>query len=272
MNENAIATSALAVWASQASYVSAAKDMADKLQCPLLSLTADKSEHETFDFLLQVNDEGVSLLQGKSVIQVDFVAGANLHRRLHGGGRGQPIAKAIGLKAGNIVPSVMDCTAGLARDAFVLASLGCTVQLCERSPVVHLLLQDGLLRAGRSADADVQKIAARMALHACDAITVLEGFQSSDKPDVIYLDPMFPERRKKSAAVKKDMAAFHALVGADDDADALLPLALQHARCRVVVKRPRHAPHLGNQKPGLILEGESTRFDVYPLSSMALAR
>jgi len=100
--------------------------------------------------------------------------------------------------------------------------------------------------------------------------TLVDNINSKDaKPDVVYLDPMFPEKRK-TAAVKKDMAAFHTLVGSDDDADALLPLALQAARYRVVVKRPRHAPHLDNCKPGMVLEGESTRFDIYPLRSMAV--
>ena len=84
-----------------------------------------------------------------------------------------------------------------------------------------------------------------------------------------FLDPMFPEKRK-NAAPKKEMAAFHFLVGADADADALLPLALQVAQRRVVVKRPRHAPVLAGVKPSLVLEGESTRFDIYPLRSMAI--
>jgi len=97
----------------------------------------------------------------------------------------------------------------------------------------------------------------------------MKGLPESERPDVIYLDPMFPEKRK-SAAVKKDMAAFHQLVGADEDADSLLPLALQLARYRVVVKRSRHAPNLNQQKPDFVLEGDSTRFDIYPLRSMSI--
>ena len=79
--------------------------------------------------------------------------------------------------------------------------------------------------------------------------------------------PMFPERGK-TAKVKKSMAFFHHLVGSDDDAAALLPLALATARYRVVVKRPRHAPPLADMEPGLCFEGKSTRFDVYPLKKM----
>ena len=77
---------------------------------------------------------------------VDFVAGAMAHRRKFGGGRGEAIAKAVGIK-GTELPSVIDATAGLGRDAFVLASIGCQVRLVERHPVVYLLLQDGLICA-----------------------------------------------------------------------------------------------------------------------------
>ena len=263
-----IGLSELAVCVGQASFIAQSNHIAEQLSVPLLLPDATALERAAFSFLLRVDESGIALLQGKSSVTVDFITGANHHRRLHGGGRGQSVAKAIGLKAGNIIPTVLDCTAGLARDAFVLASLGCKMQLCERSPLVHLLLQDGLVRAGASQDSALREIIERMHLLSLDALTYMAEIREDAKPDVIYLDPMFPEKRK-SAAVKKDMAAFHTLVGADNDADALLPVALKTARYRVVVKRSRHAPHLNNCKPGMALEGESTRFDIYPLRSMS---
>ena len=69
----------------------------------------------------------------------DFVGGAARHRREFGGGAGQPVARAIGLK-GSQRPQVVDATAGLGRDAFVMASLGCRVTLVERSPVAAALV------------------------------------------------------------------------------------------------------------------------------------
>lgn len=219
--------------------------------------------------VLQRDAQGLALVQGKQVVRVDFVAGANAHRRLHGGGRGQQVARAVGLKAGNRIPRVLDATAGLGRDAFVLASLGCEMVLCERCDTVSALLGDGIARARQCGDPAVQRIAERMQLQPLDVREYLATLAPAEAPDVIYLDPMFPERRKK-AAVKKDMAMFHALVGADEDADSLLALALHWARYRVVVKRPRHAPPLAGQAPGFVLAGESTRFDVYPLRSLAL--
>lgn len=264
----------LAVWPVVATRVTEAEQLAQQLAVPVLPVDADETLCKKFTFLLVFSVDALSLLQGRQRIVVDFAAGASHHRRLHGGGRGQAVAKAVGLKVGNIVPTVLDATAGLGGDSFVLASLGCTVQMCERSALVHALLQDGIARAScQTKDETLQQIAMRMSLMAIDAKSYLTDLLSdpsmSLRPDVVYLDPMFPEKRK-TAAVKKEMAAFHQLLGGDDDADALLPLALQVAQCRVVVKRPRHAPYLAHEKPGLILEGESTRFDIYPLRTMKL--
>lgn len=190
-------------------------------------------------------------------VRVDFASGAAEWRRLHGGGRGEMVAKACGLKK-DFIPSVFDATAGLGRDAFVLASLGCTVTLCERSPVVSALLEDGLRRAGL--DDEVGPIAARMSLLSGSAIQRLGAGEV--QVDVVYLDPMFPHR-DKAASVKKEMKVFQMLVGADEDADALLAPALLVACKRVVVKRPRLAPWLAGKKPSMAIEGKSSRFDVY---------
>ncbi|WP_428241986.1 class I SAM-dependent methyltransferase [Gynuella sp.] len=190
-------------------------------------------------------------------LYVDFVGGAMGHRRLYGGGKGQDLAKAVGLnKAADI--KVLDATAGLGRDAFVLASLGCSVQLWERNPVVHALLADGLRRA--EAHSETTEIVARMELCAGTA-----SVNEASRPEVIYLDPMFPPS-KKSAKPKKDMQLFHKLVQQDQDADELLPWALKTARNRVVVKRPRIAPYLAGVKPSYELTGKSNRFDVYVIA------
>src|SRR5690606_31731336 len=148
-------------------------------------------------------------------------------------------------------PKVLDLPAGLGRDAFVLASLGCAVQLVERSPIVFALLEDGLTRARQFAaeqDQELAQILARMQAYRAQAADYLQGL--ADDVDVIYLDPMFPER-DKTADVKKEMRAFHSLVGRDEDAGDLLSLALQKARYRVVVKRPRRAPFLADWHPAI---------------------
>ena len=201
-------------------------------------------------------------------VYVDLASGAVAHRRKFGGGRGQAIAKAVGLKGG-VTPTVVDGTAGLGRDAFVLASLGCKVQMVERHPVVAALLDDGLARA--KADSEIGGwISERMTLlHASshNALEVLAADPDFEAPDVVYLDPMYPHK-KKSALVKKEMRVFQTLVGADLDADGLLAPALALATKRVVVKRPDYAEFLAGQKPSTAIETKKNRFDVYVKAAM----
>ncbi|WLD59116.1 class I SAM-dependent methyltransferase [Salinispirillum sp. LH 10-3-1] len=197
-------------------------------------------------------------------LKVDFVAGALAHRRLYGGGVQQDVAKACGLHQLREL-HILDTTAGLGRDAFVLAFLGAAVTMVERHPVVHALLQDGIYRATHSEDADLQRILSRMQLQFGSAPELYRT-----KPlvaQVVYIDPMFPPRTK-AAKVKVDMQSFHALVGADDDGSALLAWALASGASRVVVKRPRLAPCLLDQEPSHQLSGKANRFDVYALRKL----
>ncbi|MDG9926330.1 MULTISPECIES: class I SAM-dependent methyltransferase [unclassified Pseudomonas] len=219
------------------------------------------------EFALQLGEEGLQLAelgpQAPGPVRVDFVEGAVAHRRLYGGGSGQMIAKAVGVQPG-VRPSVLDATAGLGRDAFVLASLGCAVTMSERQPIIAALLEDGLARAAQ--DAEVAPIAAQMRLLQGNAIELMGNWQG-EPPQVIYLDPMFPHR-DKSALVKKEMRLFRPLVGDDLDAPALLEAALALATHRVVVKRPRKAPIIEGAKPSYALEGKSSRYDIYPKKAL----
>lgn len=215
---------------------------------------------------LVLNAERLELraLASEGPVVVDFVGGAVGHRRRYGGGRGQEIAKAVGLKKG-ATPSVLDATAGLGRDAFVLASLGCTVTLIERSPVVAALLEDGLARALQ--DAEVAPIVARMRLWCGNAVQLMQQLDDAARPDVVYLDPMYPHRRK-SALVKKEMRLFREVVGEDPDADALLPAALACARQRVVVKRPDYAAPMAGRPPTMSISTKNHRFDIYVIRAL----
>ena len=217
-------------------------------------------------YFLVYDESGLSLLQtGKGApgpISASFVQGKNLHRMRHGGGKGQLVAKAVGLNKG-VLPHVLDVTAGLGRDAFVLATLGCRVDLFERVPAVEALLQFAIDEARNSEDSQVADAALRMNLRFGDALSFLRE-ASEPVADVIYLDPMYPERNK-SAAVKKEMRAFHDLVGQNDDDYLLLEEALKKARYRVVVKRPRKGNAIAGAKPSLVLEGKSSRYDIYTI-------
>jgi len=188
-------------------------------------------------------------------VRAEFVAGRAGWRGRLGNAREEALARAAGVRRDH-PPSVVDATAGLGRDAFILAALGCEVMLVERQPVVAALLRDGLRRA--AADPRVHTIAKRMHLIEADARAVLQ----SETADVVLVDPMHPSRRKH-AAVKKEMRIFRQLVGGDPDAAELLAAALPAAYRRVVVKRPRGAEPLEGPPPSGAVEGRSTRFDIY---------
>lgn len=246
-----------------------AQQIAEKLGLSYHKVIADL-KHCDIPLLLYVTDDGLQLQQtGKKApgpVWVDFVSGAVAHRRKFGGGSGQMIAKAVGVKSG-IRPRIADVTAGLGRDSFVLATLGCQVHMVERSPIIHELLFDGLSRACLSVE--IADIIERMTVHNADSIQWLS--QTKEVLDVVYVDPMYPHTTK-SAQVKKEMLLFRDVVGADQDSSTLLEAALDTAEARVVVKRPRKAPAIemasSNVKPSYQLEGKSSRYDIYALKKL----
>lgn len=248
--------------------------LAEPLVCPTLAadlVTRLKlvpiTETDTPDYThyLHLTTERLELREQSSgttgPLYVDFVAGRAAHRRRFGGGRNQSLARAVGLKGG-ISPIVVDVTAGLGRDGFVLACLGCTVELVERSPIIAALLRDGLSRAVRDPEIGAL-VGERLRLVEADSREFLSLLPESLYPDVIYLDPMYPHRRK-SALVKKEMRLLRQLIGDDGDAPDLLAIALTRAKRRVVVKRPRTAPPLAGPEPSFQIATPHTRFDIYP--------
>ncbi len=166
--------------------------------------------------------------------------------------------KRIGIKK-SYLPTVVDATAGLGRDAFLLAALGCNVQMLERHPVVAALLDDGLQRGYQNAEIG-SWLRERMTLLHTSSLTSLASILP--RPDVVYLDPMYPHRRK-SALVKKEMRVFQSLVGTDDDADGLLAPARELAVKRVVVKRPSYAQPLAGVVAQAAITTKNHRFDLY---------
>jgi 16S rRNA (guanine1516-N2)-methyltransferase len=186
---------------------------------------------------------------------VDFLGPRALWRRETTGAR-DLVARALGFKRGRPL-RVLDLTAGLGRDAFLLAWLGCSVTACERNPVVHALLADGLARAA-AGEGDAAQAAQRITLRGVDARDIL----APGAFDAALLDPMFPARVKGGAS-KKEMQFLQAVAGDDDARDA--PALLEAARNgvpRVAVKRPLKAHALA---PGAahVVKGSAVRYDVY---------
>ena len=225
-------------------------------------------------------------------LHLSFTEGRNRYRMQAGGKRRDKLARAIGIAKDTTRRDIasrpiMDATAGLCRDAWAMASYGCPVMAFERSAWLNWMQRDALAQA--LANPDTLACASRLTLVHSDAASWLDDWSkhsdanNATVPDesssveavktspirAIYLDPMYPER-KKSAAVKKDMQILHQLIGADTDSDKLLTAALRAAQHgfieRVVVKRPISSEPLINPwqvSPTHTHESKKTRYDVY---------
>jgi 16S rRNA (guanine1516-N2)-methyltransferase len=194
---------------------------------------------------------------GRSALAVDFVGGATGYKLRTGAARSHALLKATGMAPGRSL-TIIDATAGLGRDSFLLAAMGATVTLIERSPQVHALLAEAL-EAARAESPDLAAIIDRMTLLHGDARELLRTLQA----DVVTVDPMHPERTK-TALVKQQMRLLREIVGTDPDVTELMQAALA-ARCsRVVLKWPLRAePLQGVRKASYQIAGKTVRYDVF---------
>ncbi len=163
--------------------------------------------------------------------------------------RGESLCRVTGASRGEAI-CIFDATGGLCREAHIMSSYGAEVWVSERSLPLYLIAKDALRRA----QSTVQ-------LRFGEAMSVLPV---EKRPDVVYLDPMFPESKKKSA-VGKEAVILRALATQSEplEEEVLLTWAEENAYCRVVVKRPLKAPYLGQRSPTSSVKGKAIRFDLY---------
>ena len=259
----------LGVAAAEASLEGQARSLAKKLGLDLLATAVSPDSIAEPQAILVAASSGLFLQQtGKGApgpVIVEFGSAAMRHRRR--AGQNELLGRAVGVGKKPQL-GVLDATAGLGRDSFVLADLGCRVSLCERHLVIAELLASGLVRARDRGDAWLRSVALRMELHPGDARDM--PAPALAEVDVIYLDPMFPSR-SKSASVKKEMALFQTMFDSADsgcDADALFSWSMAQDVARVVVKRPARAPELAGRKPSHVIAGKAVRYDVYVLARL----
>ena len=237
-----------------------ARALAQQLGLPL----AGRSEALSA-LVLEYTEQGLQLRDTRpgapGPLRVELLDTAARRRLGSAGGQSELLGRAVGARHGRR-PYVVDATAGFGGDAAMLAAIGCRVTLIEREPVVGALLRDGLRRSAE--DPAGRTLTQRMNLVEADACEWLAALPETERPDVIYLDPMYPELGA-TARARKGMQYLQALLGPATDAGRLLQVARGVARERVVVKRPRRAPPLGGLPPSHSIVGRSTRFDVYML-------
>ena len=203
---------------------------------------------------LRRDAEGLALVGDGMVLRADF---ARLLPRLRPDRLGRELLVRAARVRGAEAPTAVDATAGLGEDSLLLAAAGFTVTMFEQDPVIAALLRDALGRAAN--EPQLAGVVARMALVEGDSVTGLREMGFS--PDVVFLDPMFPERTK-SAAVKKKFQLLHHLERPCDNEDELLDAALAAHPRKIVIKRPPKGPWLAGAKPSHSLAGKAVRYDV----------
>lgn len=253
----------------------------------------DNRRHEHDGLVLVCDADGLSLElrdgRLRTTLAIDFLGGSLQYRAKINQARAEMLVRACGVPNDQSPWRMVDATAGLGRDAFLLAYCGADVTLLERHPVLAILLGEALTtlalasprgdddRHGEHDGGDFhapRRVASRMHLVEQDAGAWLQALPPGGRPQVVYCDPMFPPRGK-SAAVSGEMQVMHALVGATPDEGALLAAALRAATRRVVVKRPLRAEPLAaagleHIHPSYALEGRASRFDVYLVETLPL--
>jgi 16S rRNA (guanine1516-N2)-methyltransferase len=257
---------ALGVLAAAPGDLPAAERLASELGVALVSSDSPLAGMPGLLAVLVVADGSLRLQQtgpgAPGPVTVGFEDAAMRHRRQSGHNEMLGRAVGVGRKA---ALAVLDATAGLGRDAFVLADLGCRVRMCEREPLLAVMLRWALARAAGGADPWVASVASRIELRPGDARELSRA--DIAEADVIYLDPMFPQRAKH-AAIKKEMALLQRIFSRgcrEDDSSQLLTWALDQPVTRVAVKRPLRAPWLGDRRPTHALRGRAVRYDIYTL-------
>ncbi|QPK61769.1 class I SAM-dependent methyltransferase [Methylomonas sp. LL1] len=231
--------------------------LGERLGLPLLAAMAD-AESAHYDFFLCYRDGCLKLLdkqtlkKGGLLVEIDPRPG---EQHSYPAPKKDLLAQAVGKKTASIV----DATAGWAQDTLALFRMGYQITCIERSPVMVALIRDGFERLAQK-DWVQKRELSPPTLMAGNAIEVLANLP--EQPDCIYLDPMFPPKRKQSAATRKSMAILRDILGDDLDREALFEAAWTAAGKRVVVKSPDYAESLGGM-PSQSLRGKLLRYDIY---------
>lgn len=217
----------------------------------LLAQTLGFTLNKNAELCLFVDFHKLALkIPGFSLLSPDF--SASTWSRRHSEGKKQGLIRACKPSPG---VKIFDTTAGWGRDAAVLASFGAEVLMIERHPVMGCLLRDALQR---QTSQDAEQL--NLSLCISDAYTYLSNLKPNEYPDIIYIDPMHPER-SKSALVKKDMQALQFMIGPDQDSLELVKMAISRVKQRVIVKWPQKVA--GLLKTNNSIENKTVRFDIY---------
>ena len=221
--------------------------------------TADNDAETLEELHLRLDADGLSLVDGDLSMRGDFAK--LLPRVIKGRLAGEMLVKAAKRKNFGERSVLIDATAGMGEDSFLLAAAGFEVHMYEYDPIIAALLEDTLKRAME--DPELCDIAGRMKLYKEDSIRALSGRE--EKVDVVLLDPMFPERQK-SALIKKKFQLLQQLERPCSDEEELFRAAMEAGPKKIIIKRPLKGPFLAGRKPDYSLTGKAIRYDCIVLA------
>lgn len=252
----ALPTFRLAVRAEYEELLERAATLAAELACPF----AAPNDADTATHFLDLTPEGLALSEGRRCgarLRLDWTSQRVIRRLRAASRRTEPLLAAVGAARSAVI---VDATAGLCGDALILAAAGYRVLAFERSPVVVALVLDAMERALSTASEPLVAACRRVELRCADSGHVLPELARAARPEVVYLDPMFPPRER--VAVRKELALLRTIVGESQNESGLLDAARRAALTRVVVKRHPTAPPIS---PGYSGQRrlKMVRFDLY---------
>lgn len=239
------------VLVEKSEYIAQAEALADHLHTKVV-----RDIHESGRIFLRLDENGLCLTDGRLSMQGELTT--MLPRVTKNKWQHEMLVKAAKIKGAASPIHVFDATAGMGEDSLLLAAAGFEVTLFERDPIIAALLEDSLRRAR-----DIPELADMVSrMHFCegDSREAMLSLAEEERPDVIYLDPMFPAR-KKSGLIKKKFQLLQQLESPCMDGESLLAAAMQAKPRKIVIKRPAKGPYLADIKPDYSIDGKTIRYD-----------
>ena len=239
----------LVLYVDKNANIEKAKNIAERLNIEIIT-----NNKEKFDILLSMDENGLALVSENMKLYGDF--SKSIKRIKQSNLQNEMLIHAAKMKGKKEKLIAIDATAGLGEDSILLAAYGYTVELYEKNPIIVELLKDAMERAKKISE--LRDVIERMKVHNEDSIIAMQKIQFN--PDIILLDPMFPERTK-SALIKKKFQILHKIENPCSDENELLSSAIKANPKKIIIKRPLKGEYLAGIKPDYSLKGNSIRYD-----------
>lgn len=239
----------LVLYVDKNANIEKAKNIAERLNIEIIT-----SNKENYDILLSMDESGLALVSDNMKLYGDF--SKSIKRIKQNNLQKEMLIHAVKIKGEKENLIAIDATAGLGEDSILLAAYGYNVELYEKNPIISELLKDAMERAEKISE--LKDIIGRMKVHNEDSIIAMQNLKY--KPDIILLDPMFPERTK-SALIKKKFQILHKIENPCSDENEMLSSAIKANPKKLVIKRPLKGEYLAGVKPDYSLKGSSIRYD-----------